>query len=385
MNSLNPYTLSFRDASLETTYRHQYADWLRFQSRVAIVVGLGLYMLYGLVDLAEHHARLELIWELRTAAMSIAVLCLVYTFTRAFERHNQVAMSMAGLAAFGGIVAIQQTLSFDAASHYFPGLVLALFWTYLFLGVRFVTALIVGIGATLAYNVSLLLGFDPGYAVYVDQNFHLFAANVIGGFSSYILERQRRDLFEQQREIDRERRLHETLARQDNLTGLSNRRHLEGALEDLIRETGRRNIVCAGLFIDIDDFKPINDRHGHEVGDEVLQVLGKRLAHIVREQDFVARLGGDEFFVVIKELRARRTVEAIARKLLASLAEPMTIKPEGKTPIECRVSASLGIAFFPFRGATPAEILRRADSAMYRVKSQSRHDFHIYDAEPDTA
>ena len=381
MHNLNPCTLSFADANLDTAYRGQYAHWLRFQSRVAIVVGLGLYMLYGVVELSLPRAHLALIWELRTVAMAVAVACLGYTFSRAFERHNQVAMSLAGLAAAGGIIAIQHTLVFATANQYFPGILLVLFWTYLFLGVRFITALIVGVIVTVAYNASLYLGFHPGAAIYIDHNFHLFAANVIGGFSSYILERQRRILFEQQREIDRERRLHETLARQDNLTGLANRRHLESALETLIEETARRNTVCAGLFIDIDDFKPINDRHGHEVGDEVLQVLGKRLGHIVREDDLVARLGGDEFFVIIKNLRERRAAEAIARKLLAALAEPMTIAPEGKPPIECRVGASIGIAFFPFSDATPAEILRRADSAMYRVKNKGRHDIHIYSTE----
>ena len=88
---------------------------------------------------------------------------------------------------------------------------------------------------------------------------------------------------------------------------------------------------------------------------------------------------------MLNELREKRAAEVTARKLLASLQEPVTIQSDAQGAVACQVSASIGITYFPFRGATPAEVLRRADTAMYRVKNQGRNDFQVYRVEPDTA
>ncbi|MEJ2060169.1 MAG: GGDEF domain-containing protein [Gammaproteobacteria bacterium] len=380
---LNPYTLGYRDPDTERAYRIQYARWLRTQSRVAIIVGLIIYVIYGLIDLHLPDRNLPLIWILRGTAMAIAVATYAYTYTPTFNRINQIPMALAGIAAAGGLIAIQQTMSFESSIHYFPGLILAIFWTYMFLGIRFINALVACLIIQLAYNLSLLLHHQPPLSIYLEDNFHLFAANLIGAASSYILEHQRRELFHKQRQLDRERRMHEQLSLQDNLTGLHNRRHLERALEEMLLSTHPPGMLSAGLFIDIDNFKPINDRHGHDTGDRVLQAISGRIAHTVRDTDLVARLGGDEFFVVLKSVPDREQAIGITRKLLTSLHERLMVETASGRTISLHVAASVGIVFFPFPTATPAEILRRADMAMYRVKNEGRNNWRVFDADLD--
>jgi len=156
----------------------------------------------------------------------------------------------------------------------------------------------------------------------------------------------------------------EFLARHDSLTGLMNRRafgeRLDGALARC-RRYGRR---AALLAIDLDGFKPVNDAHGHGIGDELLQQLAARIAAITRETDAACRMGGDEFVVLVEDVVDDKHVEAQAERLLASLMR--SVEVEG-TAIE--VAASIGIAIFPASGEDSESLMRSADRAMYQAKS----------------
>lgn len=157
------------------------------------------------------------------------------------------------------------------------------------------------------------------------------------------------------------------LAEHDSLTGLSNRRFLERVLDENIRLAAMQDHTIAVFFVDIDDFKRVNDTYGHDAGDRALIAVGERLLAVFREGDYVARVGGDEFVVVAPGTKKSGSVASIADKVIASFAEPL-VTEEG--PIS--VTISVGIALFPTDGRTSQELIRRADEAMYNVKKNGK-------------
>ena len=157
------------------------------------------------------------------------------------------------------------------------------------------------------------------------------------------------------------------LAYHDGLTGLPNRLRLEDHLSHAIALASRRHEPLALLFIDLDRFKPINDRHGHAVGDQVLCEVARRLQANLRAADMVARLGGDEFVLLLTTLATHSDCLLVADKLMLALAEPMQIGT-----LTLQVGASMGVAHYPDSGNTAAELLRSADAAMYQAKQAGR-------------
>ena len=165
----------------------------------------------------------------------------------------------------------------------------------------------------------------------------------------------------------------------DPLTGLPNRTAIARRIESALRRAGPDSAhSCAVLFIDLDDFKPINDTHGHHVGDRLLQSVGDRLTQITRSIDGVSRWGGDEFVVLIEDLRHEDDSHLVAAKVVRSLAEPFDI--DG---IELSVGASVGVAVAPRDGTDLDLLLTRADAAMYKAKSNGRGQFWSADEDDD--
>lgn len=163
------------------------------------------------------------------------------------------------------------------------------------------------------------------------------------------------------------RKLHSELVHRsevDLLTNIGNRRSLGERLEALIEEAHQNASVFGLVYIDLNDFKPINDRYGHHVGDLFLQQISQRLKQQLRSNDLLARMGGDEFAVLLPMVRSRTRVEEIVLRLEHSLKEPFSI--EGNL---LQGSASFGYSFFPEDGATKEILLAAADSAMYAAKN----------------
>ena len=165
----------------------------------------------------------------------------------------------------------------------------------------------------------------------------------------------------------------------DFVTGLPNRAQFTRYLEQAVRESRRHGGLIALLFIDLDDFKSINDEHGHGVGDAYLTMVARRLEALLREEDSVARLAGDEFTVVLTQLRHPREAEVVANKIVESLAETFEV---GEQSISS--GASIGIALFPQDADAGDLLIRRADRAMYQAKKlgKSMYRFYSDDADP---
>lgn len=163
------------------------------------------------------------------------------------------------------------------------------------------------------------------------------------------------------------------LANYDTLTNLPNRTLFNEHLEQSIHESERTSTHFAILFIDLDNFKNINDSLGHSIGDLLLVEVGKRLSLCIRAEDVVARFGGDEFSVLLKEIRMDHGAARVADKILGALSEPFDL--QGHNIV---ISPSIGIVLFPSDGNQPEELLRNADTAMYHAKSRGKNNFQFF-------
>ena len=162
-------------------------------------------------------------------------------------------------------------------------------------------------------------------------------------------------------------------SQRDVLTGTPNRALMLDRLKNAITIARRRGTRMAVLFLDLDAFKQINDTLGHAAGDELLQVVARRLEALVRDSDTVSRHSGDEFLVLLAELAQPSDAALMAAKMLATLAEPVQLGDQ------CiAIAASVGIATYPENGDDAPTLIGRADAAMYRAKRRGRGRFEFY-------
>ena len=156
------------------------------------------------------------------------------------------------------------------------------------------------------------------------------------------------------------------LAHHDPLTKLTNRSLFNTRLDVALHNARRHGTTLALLFVDINDFKGINDAHGHAMGDQVLCAIARRLESCVAETDTVARMGGDEFIVLLTDIHSENAVAEQVAQILAAMAEPLGIEFDGLNMPSC----SIGVACYPQDGQDADTLLSHADGAMYRMKRQ---------------
>jgi diguanylate cyclase (GGDEF)-like protein len=169
----------------------------------------------------------------------------------------------------------------------------------------------------------------------------------------------------------------ERLAHHDALTELPNRLLLNSRLAHTLERTQRGGGRCAVMYLDLDNFKPVNDQMGHEAGDELLKGVAKRLRLHLRDNDTVARIGGDEFVVVLEDLASPEGAEVVARAIIERMTRPFALSGEREAHIGC----SVGIAMFPKDGTDGETLLRHADAALYVAKAAGRGTFSFFSAD----
>lgn len=175
--------------------------------------------------------------------------------------------------------------------------------------------------------------------------------------------------------LERHRRMERIrfLALHDPLTGLPNRSLLNEHLGRNLRRAHREGQQFALMFIDLDGFKLINDRHGHDAGDDLLSVLAGRMTDQLRGTDTCARIGGDEFVVMLETVQSPESATQVADKILQCLSTPVQ-----RGPLSLQVSASIGIALYPHDGTSADALLTLADDAMYQAKSRGKNCWHRF-------
>jgi diguanylate cyclase (GGDEF)-like protein/PAS domain S-box-containing protein len=163
------------------------------------------------------------------------------------------------------------------------------------------------------------------------------------------------------------------LASYDVLTGLPNRSFFNSRLQHAIEAANRRGYLLAVLFVDLDNFKMINDTLGHDNGDRLLVEMANRLKNCIRQEDTLARLGGDEFTVLLENMRDAREGARTAERLVQAASTPFRLSGR-----EVFVSASIGISVFPTDGQDLLTLMKNADTAMYKVKEQGRNSYQFF-------
>ncbi|AEJ19033.1 diguanylate cyclase with TPR repeats [Gracilinema caldarium DSM 7334] len=163
------------------------------------------------------------------------------------------------------------------------------------------------------------------------------------------------------------------LANHDGLTGLPNRLLLGELLDKAILRAARHETMVAVFFLDLDNFKPINDRFGHHTGDLVLIEVAHRFKNALRAMDVIARVGGDEFVALLTDLQDFESSIVVAEKLLNTLNDPIYIEN-----MPCNLGVSIGIALFPKDGKQGDDLLRKADEAMYEIKRKNKNGYAFY-------
>lgn len=177
-------------------------------------------------------------------------------------------------------------------------------------------------------------------------------------------------------ELNEKQKQIEHLAFHDALTGVPNRRKFEIDLQTTLNKLSTNQTSLAVLFVDLDRFKKINDRLGHDVGDLLLIEVSKRFQNCLRTRDIVARQGGDEFTLMLPDVHSQKNAGFIAERLLTALNKPFFIKNE-----ELSITPSIGIAMFPDHGANVTELMKHADIAMYRAKATGKNKFVFFSEE----
>jgi diguanylate cyclase (GGDEF)-like protein len=206
-------------------------------------------------------------------------------------------------------------------------------------------------------NGEEILRFISIYSTFDDENMPLQRVALISEVTD---QRRARELINQQ-------------ANFDPLTALPNRRLMFDRLDQLIKQSIRSQKSVAVAYIDLDNFKDVNDSRGHDFGDQLLKGVSARLRSEVRDTDTVARIGGDEFVILLGDLDRPEIADLIIREVSKKLADPILI--EGQL---IYVTASIGIAMFPNDGGDGKTLLLAADQAMYAAKSQGRNSYHYF-------
>jgi len=372
---LHPLTLSFLNPLLEKSYQNAIVPRLKIQSRWAILIGVFIYVVSGGIDpwVIPADDR-SFLWLVRGMVILVGALAIFLTYRPTFQKSHAPILSLTAFAAGAFFLIAMSHIPSSSEQIYYVGIILITFWTYNSIGLRFYHAVRLNAFFILSYFLLLTVHFRYPPHIIFYHLFFILAANIIGGITGYIMERQRRKLFIREYELDEERNHQLRRSLHDRLTGLPNRELLDDRIEQAIIHSRQIGFDAAGLYIDIDGFKTINDTWGHETGDWILLRTSERIRSILQVEDTLSRLGGDEFFILLQKVASEEEPILLAKKLLRVLEAPFS-HPE--IPESLSISASIGICLFPFHECSTKTIIHAADQAMYQVKKSGKNDYQV--------
>jgi diguanylate cyclase (GGDEF)-like protein len=164
--------------------------------------------------------------------------------------------------------------------------------------------------------------------------------------------------------------------RYDHLTGLLDRTSFLEKLKYILSKSFKKDNLTVIIFIDLDDFKVINDQYGHSAGDEVISIIGRRISASIRAQDLACRWGGDEFVLALQAITSKDLVSLLANRLLAAISQPLQL--ESKESLQLLVGASAGVAIMEDVSLSSMDLVERADKAMYLAKKAGKNSVEFY-------
>lgn len=365
--------------ALEREYQAELAHEKVRLTRIVVLLAVPLNVAFLVLDLWAVPSALGAVWALRMVIFGTLLVLFVATWMRSFPRWYAALIATSILIVGQAINAMILLANPDelAAQVYYGGLILVILalHTMTHLEVRLAAAISVVFALTYL-GIALAHGRARGAGIPVQVVAHLFffaGTAVIGGVAQSLRDRYSRENYVLRHSLQRDVEIkHEEgrraafLAEHDPLTGLANRMRLEREVGERIRQSATRDGGLALMFIDLDDFKPVNDTHGHAAGDRVLRMMAERLRRCMGSGDLVARLGGDEFVVVVGS-SARDQLTRSAGRVAAAIEEPVELRGA-----VLRLTASIGVSRFPEDGADLDQLLRAADEQIYRVKRSGK-------------
>ncbi len=389
---MRDYGLVQQDAAIESLRRFLVTLWGFVPLELALAWWFGRYEVDPLHPETQVWAHSLFLVHAWTAALTLILASMVFTMLRN------------GPMATGLAVALQVCLCIVYLMH---GAAISFIDLGIGAGISSFTLICVGVGglslmrpaiSTPLYAGAFLVFWqilsnaNLGASMLTSLRINSLAAVGLGLAVSVIVWHQyakgillRRQLRSSNDELRVTQRDLETLAAQDPLTGLPNRRMLLDRLRQALASSSRSARAGALIFMDLDKFKVLNDTRGHDVGDLLLQQVGKRLSSCIREGDTVARLGGDEFVILLNELsdhlsEAALQAEAVGEKILNAINLPYQL-----ADLQHQITPSIGITLFVGHKQTADELMKHADIAMYQAKAAGRNTIRFFDPDMQAA
>jgi len=373
-----PWTSTFSASSLEREYQAELgAEKVRL-TRIMAMLAITLTLAYAVLDLWSISSALLTVWALRGAIVAGLALTFLSTSLPGFQTlYPYIIVAAAALMGAGvnGMIYVAQAN--DVAIHtYQGGLILIIMGIYTLTHIKLYVTTAIAIAVTATYAAIVLLVHeyhrDDKLVVLVGHLFMFVSITIIGVTAQVLRDTYSRENYllrhSLQRDVEikeEEKRRASYLAEHDPLTGLANRLRFDKDANGMMDRARRTRGMVQILFLDLDGFKPVNDAHGHAVGDRVLKVVAERLRRSVQPGGIAARVGGDEFTVALTVRQEdRHAGPAAAQKIAAAIAEGIELRGA-----VLHLTASIGVAGFPADGDDLETVLRAADAQMYVVKN----------------
>lgn len=360
--ALHPFTLRYFDEEMEAAYVQRAPRAMTRGLRPLIILLVPFMLIVGLL---EYLHILESPFDWPTAGALAGVLIGLFLMTSVVKKFVEPSLILTFLA-FQAILLFHVRTNEDLLS-FLSGFFTIILLSH-FVGLRFTHGL--GTSALLcAVLVGAMIQKQLDLSILVHGCIFLIPGLIVASSAGYTIDRQRRRLFAQIIEMERERATHEKMALHDALTDLPNRNLLRERMEQSFARAKRQDSQFAVLFVDLDDFKTVNDNYGHAIGDRVLRSLADNLLKQVRGEDTVARLGGDEFVILSEQIVDDQGAQIAADRIQTAISKPIVINLPGRgDEIHIGVTCSIGISICPRDGEALDDLISRADEAMYHAK-----------------
>jgi diguanylate cyclase (GGDEF)-like protein len=366
--------------SLESKFNeYHYTNTLK-HVRLALMTGLFLYTVFGIVDLMLLPADRAHMWFIRYAVVCPMITAgLAFTYASRFKHFMQSAMSLVMLVASLGIVAMVYFDPTPTKNYYYSGILLLIMGAFTFVSLRFIYAILWAFATTLAYEAVAIFANHTNVDLLVQNSFSIVATIIIGAFSNYLMENYlRRDFLNsllleyENRQLQMASNELRRLSISDELTTLGNRRHFDLMLDQEWMRSMRSATPVSLILLDIDYFKNFNDNYGHQAGDECLRLVAQKVRGVAkRTGDTSARYGGEEFALLLPDTELADAA-TIAEKCRACV-ESLNI-PHGHSTVCDVVTISAGVSTMVPDGNTSRKALvEAADKALYRAKADGRN------------
>lgn len=310
----------------------------------------------------SHHFYVLALAYMLTLSIGFIASLLILKFLGRYVLSASITLILLNMAIFGGIYATggPSTSSFNVFLLFIP------FFSFLFIGKKIGLITIISVLLVEMTMVTLsYLGYEfPQVPLPFDKDKMDFACWFLSYFVvCEIIFFYERNSSRLQQQLTEEKDLFEHMACHDPLTDIDNRVLFSEKLETAIFRAERNQSNVAVLYIDLDGFKPINDQHGHNAGDQVLVAIAKRLSKNIRIIDSVARIGGDEFAILMEDVKSTNDVKVMVNKVSLLIADPVQVDNKS-----LQVFSSIGISQYPMDADSPEQLTKIADLAMYKAK-----------------